>query len=72
MKFWFQSTIFLLLGNFLQFQHVSHRIVYEWLDVDYEYPSEEARNEAIINGDFIPVNVAINDVDYYGKLSYIR
>ena len=31
------------------------RTVYKWKTVDYEYPDDLLRNEAITNGDFIPV-----------------
>lgn len=43
----------------------SHNILvpYAWRTVDFIYPSEAERSEAIANGNFVPANVLVNDVD---------
>lgn len=52
----------------------SHNILvpYAWRVVDFVYPSEAERTEAIANGNFVPANVLINDVDAWpGKFSIV-
>ena len=43
----------------------SHNILvpYAWREVDFLYPSEIERNEAIANGSYVPAVVLVNDVD---------
>lgn len=42
------------------------RIVYKWSVVEYDYPSQEAKYDAIVRGRLIPNNVAVLDADYHG------
>lgn len=58
--------LLLLIFNFGSIRYCeSHNVLvpYAWKEVDFLYPSEIERNEAISNGNFVPENVLINDVD---------
>ncbi|XP_025829566.1 protein yellow-like [Agrilus planipennis] len=44
------------------------REVFRWKQIEFDYPSESARQQAIDNGDFIPGRSLPIDVDvYYGR-----
>lgn len=32
------------------------RVAFQWKQLDFDFPSEEARQQALANGDFIPEN----------------
>lgn len=58
--------LFLLIFNFGSIRDCESQnilVPYAWRDVDYLYPSETERAEAISNGSFAPSNVVVNDVD---------
>lgn len=75
----FQATIFLFISNALlphkssaYYQKSYAKIVYEWGVLEFDYPSEKARYEAIEKGRLQPFNVAITDIDYHGKAYRIK
>ncbi|KAF5288324.1 hypothetical protein FQR65_LT12058 [Abscondita terminalis] len=41
--------------------------VYQWGNLEFDYPSEDARQQAITSGEFVPANGAPIDVDVYYK-----
>lgn len=41
------------------------RVVYQWKQIDYEYPNIEERQAAIANGDFIQENVIPVGIEVY-------
>ncbi|KAK4874682.1 hypothetical protein RN001_014042 [Aquatica leii] len=41
--------------------------IFEWINLEYDYPSEEARENAINSGEFIEGSPRISDVDVYYK-----
>lgn len=46
-------------------QDASFRPVYEWSQLEFDYPSEQARQQDISSGNFIPGVAAPIDVDVY-------
>lgn len=46
-------------------------IVYEWRQLDFEYPTFLDRQRAILNGDFIPINVVPLGVDRYRNRLFV-
>lgn len=59
----FQAQLLFLSSAVL----ASHRILFEWKTVLYEYPNEEAEKEAMSLGRYKPEDIFIGDVDRYGK-----
>lgn len=47
------------------------RVAFEWKQVDFEYPSSEARQEAINNRDFVPENNLPLGLEVYGDRLFI-
>lgn len=47
------------------------RVAYEWKQIDFEYPSEEARREAIDNNVFIPENNLPLGLEVYGDRLFV-
>lgn len=47
------------------------RVAFEWKQVDFEYPSNEARQEAIDNRDFVPENNLPLGLEVYGDRLFI-
>lgn len=47
------------------------RVVYEWNVLDFAYPTEKSRVDAIYSGDYIPQNNIISDVKPYANRLYV-
>lgn len=47
------------------------RVVYEWNVIDFAYPSERERMNAIYSGDYIPQNNLISDIKPYANRLYL-
>lgn len=48
------------------------KLVNEWKTIDFSFPNEKVRQDAIVNRDFIPGNAVPIDVDvhYKGKFEF--
>lgn len=47
------------------------RVAYEWKQVDYEFPTQEARQEAIDSKEFIPENNLPLGLEVYGDRIFV-
>ncbi|XP_035693903.1 major royal jelly protein 1-like [Branchiostoma floridae] len=46
-------------------------LVYEWTFIDYDWPSDDARQLALDDGSFAPINNSINGIKTYGGVVYL-
>lgn len=76
-----QTKIFIFVSNVLlshqAYEDTNRVMLFKWKTPEFDYPSEEARYEAMELKKFVPTNVLIMDADYYGKffersLQYIK
>lgn len=73
MKRWLCFQVWILLSNLSWSQETDYyptvRVLYRWKVAEFDYPTKQARYEAIQRGDFIPNQVALLAADYYREFS---
>lgn len=47
------------------------RVAFQWKQVDYEFPSDVARQQAIDNGEFVPENNLPLGLEVYGDRVFV-
>ncbi|KAG7302730.1 hypothetical protein JYU34_012685 [Plutella xylostella] len=47
------------------------RVIYEWNAIDFEWPSPETRDEYLNSSRYIPRNVLISGINYYGDSLFL-
>lgn len=66
------SILFFILNNLPLFHcNDNLRVAYEWKQIDFKFPSDEARSEAIANKSFIQENVIPVGLEVYQSRLFI-
>lgn len=66
---WIKLLSVLLLATFTVADHL--KVEYQWKQMDFEYPSNEERQAAIANGNFIPENVVPVGLEVYKNRLFV-
>lgn len=67
------TPLILIVLSFISFTCANDnlRIAFQWKQLDFEYPSEEARQEAIATREFVPENNLPLGLEVYGDRLFI-
>jgi hypothetical protein len=49
----------------------AYSVVFKWKQIDFKFPSEQARNQSLSSGQFIPENCLISGIKICGKRIYL-